>query len=253
MAKITGSIIGNLTGKAGDCVFGKWKDGIHWMKVRAIPTQRGTVADNEKYLKGTIRRMSYTQMNVRNVIRVLGNIGRKNLQTWIDLIWEDYNTRHNVKHLTGLNQMVKSNMSRLFNSITTKTAIWNEATNKIDLTLLLASKGDLEAPVAITSAVYTVLTGDLTILFASQHYTNGSDSDLAYAMVTKKPILDTEDWEPKLFVYPPSRGNSKTRADGTISLVLPAGLTKTDLVAYLFFKDAAGTLGFSDSLAIQVS
>jgi hypothetical protein len=69
-------------------------------------------------------------------------------------------------------------------------------------------------------------------------------------MVAKKAILDVVTWEPKLFVFPPSRGNTKTRTDATVTLTLPAGLTATELTAYLFFKDAAGTIGFSESVSL---
>jgi hypothetical protein len=252
-AKLRNNPLGDPMGKFGNVVGSKWKDGFYYIKSRVFPTQRGTIAGLRAFLAHTTRRFSYKQMNIRNTMRMLGFIGRMNLETWIDLVWGDYIIRHGITSLSGLNLMVKSNLGRLYKSIADIEKIWHETTNNPDLTKMLASKGDLEAPVAITSAIYTALTGDLTILFATQHYTNGADTDLAYAMVAKKPMLDTSEWEPKLFIYPPSRGNTKTRTDGTISLVLPASLTKTDLVAYLFFKDAAGTIGFSDSMGIQVT
>jgi hypothetical protein len=88
-----------------------------------------------------------------------------------------------------------------------------------------------------------VLTFPVTI------FGNGLATDLVYAMVAKKAILDTTTWETKLFVFPPSRGNTKTRADGAVALTLPAGLTAGDLTAYVFLKDAAGTIGFSESVS----
>jgi len=257
MAKLRNNPLGDPMGKFGNVVGSKWKNGFYYIKSRVFPAQRGTIAGVKKLLAHTSRIFSYKQMNNRNVMRMLGYIGRMNLETWIDVVFGDYITRHGITSLSGLNLMVKNNQSRLFNSMPNTDQIWNDATNAPDLTDLLASKGDLEPETeGITSATYNAGTGDLVIVFPGDHYTNGLDTDESYAMVAKKPILEsvgaTGTWEPKLFVYPPSRGNTKTRVDGTMTLTLPKGLTPADLTAYLFFKDAAGTIGFSDSVAIQV-
>jgi hypothetical protein len=71
-------------------------------------------------------------------------------------------------------------------------------------------------------------------------------------MWSKKPLVDT-DFYPKLWMAEPNRGNSKTRTDGTVTFTLPQGLTVTDLMLFLFAKDAAGTIGYSPSISHTVS
>jgi len=256
MGKLVNNVLGDLKGRAGTIVGGKWKDGVHWIRARVRPTQRGTLKELQKYEAHLTSSFSYKQMNIRRaVLQVLGYIGRSNLQSWIDIVWGDYNTRHpNHKHpVTNMNLFVKQNAGRLLASMPNKAAKYNAASNAPDLTQMLVSYGDLEATSAISSAAYTTGTGALVISFASAAYTNGLPTDLAYAMVAKKPILEAGTYKATLFIYPPSRGDNKTRTDGEITLTLPTGLTASDLIAYVFFKDAAGTLGFSNSVARQVA
>jgi len=250
MGKLTNNPLGDPLGKVGNFVGGKWKDGIYWIRARVMPAQKGTVKEQHDYIALRRRSFAYKQMNNRNVMRILGHIGRMNLTLLIDNIWTDYCIRHNIHNMTGLNLFVKSNQSNLFNSIPNKSSVWVEASNAAILTNLKVSKGDLESTPILT-AVYTGTT--LVVTFAATCYTNGAGTDLVYVACAKKPQLNVLSWEPLLFLYPPSRGNSKTRTDATVTLTLPAGLTASDLTAFLFFKDAAGTIGFSDSTALQVT
>jgi hypothetical protein len=257
MSKMVNKVLGDPLGKLGYIVGGKWKDGVYWLRGWVKPMQRGSVQDYKDYKAGKISSMSYKQMNIRRaVLQVLGHIGRMNLTNWMDPVWGDYNLRHGVTNLTAMNQFIRNNASRLYYSLPNRDQEYNSTTNAPDLTKMLVSKGDLEST-PIMTAVYTSGTGALEITFSSTCYTNGLPTDLSYAMVAKKPILEstgvTGTWAPKLFCYPPSRGDSKTRTDGKITLTLPTGLTAADLTAYLFFKDAAGIIGFSDSTALQVS
>lgn len=253
MGHLTNNPLGDPIGKVGNFVGGKWKGAKYWIRARVFPSQKGTIQDNRDYLAGTLRTMSYKQMNIRNIMRVLGKIGRMNLATWIDVIYSDYLTRHGRADMTGLNLMVKENAAILYNSLTNKALIWNESTNKIDLLQMKVSKGDLEPTPAVASAVYTPGTGALVIAFDASCYTNGDSSDLAYVMIAKKPILNVVNWEGSLFMLGPARGNTKTRVDATVTVTLEAGMTATDLTAYVFFKDAAGAIGYSDSVAKAVS
>jgi hypothetical protein len=253
MGKLTNNPLGDPIGKIGHVVGGKWKDGFYWLRAQVFPSQKGTIKDNRDYLAGTLPSMSYKQMNIRNIMRVLGKIGRMNLSSWIDLIYSDYITRHGVTGLTGLNLFIKQNASILYNSLSNKAIIWNESTNKMDLLQMKVSKGDLEEPQPITSAVYTTGTGALVITHPITFFGNGLATDKAYAVVVKKPILNVVNWEGALYVYPPSLGDTKTRGDATLTLTLPAGLTATDMTVYLFYKDVANTLGFSDSVSRAVA
>ena len=247
-AMLVNKVLGDPIGKLGGIVGGKWKGAFYWLRGWVKPSQKGTVKDNQAYLVGTQRTMSYKQMNIRNIVRALGYVGRMNLTTWMDLIWQDYCNRHTLA-LSGYNLFMKNNIAALFASMSSKTIIWNETSNKLNLLLMKVSKGDLEGATEITTAIYTTGTGALVLTFPSAVFGNGLATDLVYGMVAKKAILDTTTWEPKLFVFPPTRGNTKTRTDATITLTLPAGLSATDLTAYLFFRDAAGTIGFSESVS----
>jgi len=247
-AMLVNKVLGDPIGKLGGVVGGKWKAGYYWLRGWVKPSQKGTVKDNQAYLGGTQRTMSYKQMNIRNVVRALGYVGRMNLVSWMDPIWQDYCNRHSLG-LSGMNLFMKNNIAALFASMTNKAIIWNETSNKLNLLLLKCSKGDLEGTSEITTAVYTTGTGACVLTFPSTIFGNGLATDLVYAMVAKKAILDVTTWEPKLFVFPPSRGNTKTRSDATVTLTLPAGLTATDLTAYVFFKDAAGSIGYSESVS----
>jgi len=250
-AQLANKILGDPIGKIAYAVGAKWKAGKYYIRSRIFPAQRGTIKDEALYEQGNYPAMSYKQMNIRRaVLQVLGTLGRVNLVNWINIVWKDYNDRHpGANPITNMNQMVKANASPLYFSLPDRAIKYNESTNTIDLTKFLASKGDLEPAPSITTAIYNTETGALIITFPENHITNGAGTDLVYAIVLKKPVLDITTWKPTLFLFGPTRGNTKTRADGTVTVTLPEGLTATSLYAYIFFKDAAGTIGYSDSVA----
>ena len=255
-AKLRNNPLGDPTGKLGNFVGGKWKDGIYWLRSRIFPSQKGTIQDYRAYKAGT-GKVSFKQMNIRRaVFSVLGYIGRTNLETWIDTIFGDLITRHNITNRTALNLMIKENAGCLFNSIPNNDQEYNATTNAPDLLQLKVSVGDLEPVASITKAEYTAGTGALVVTFSNDHFTNGLDTDKVWVMVAKKPILQsvgvTGNWKPKLYLYGPTRGNSKTRTDATVTVTLPKSLTVADLTCYVFMQDAAGTIGYSDSLAKEV-
>jgi len=252
-AKLRNNPLGDPMGKFGNCVGGKWKNGFYWIRARVFPAQRGTIKDYQAFKAGTLRRMSFKQMNIHKaIIPVLGYLGRMNLVKWIDVIFEDYIMRHGITNLSGLNLMVKENASLLWNSIPNKDQEYNETTNAPDLKVMQVSKGDLEALTSFEAATYNPGTGVLSLTWGNTHFTNGLDTDKVYCMVAKKPILNTATWKPTLFMYTPT-DTTKTRVDGSGTVTLPAGLTAADLVAFIFAKDVANTYGYSASLSRQVA
>jgi len=260
MGKYHGSPWGYIRGALFDTVGGVWK-GINWNRVRIFPTQRGTLELYRQLKDGLItpERFSYEQMNIRRcVTQILGYIGRRHLEEWMTPVWQELVHKRGWT-MTAINAFVKRNAARLLNSMTDKGAEFDAAANTPDLTEMLVSDGDLEGPAGITSATYVPATGVMTILWDAAHYTNGSDDDIAYAMVARKPLMESVGrdgtWYPALFMYgpltalPPSPAD--TRVAGTMDIQLPVGLVATDLTAYLFFRDAAGVIGNSPSLGEQ--
>jgi hypothetical protein len=246
MAKVTGSVSGNWAGAVGGTVFGKSFDGIHTVRQRPVPTQRGTLKELLAFQAGRIRTFSYKQMNSRNVNRFLGMIVRTHLTTLIDTVWHDFCARHHVKRMSAGNMFVKQNKSILYNSMTNTSLIWNESTNTVDLKKMLVSYGDLEPVDSITSATYTTDTGELVISFSESVFGNGLATDKAYVVVARKPILEAGTYKPSIYIYEPT-GGSVARSAATITVTIAEGLTATDLTAYLYFKDVAGVLGYSNS------
>jgi hypothetical protein len=245
-----GQVLGYLRKKLGGNVFSKAKGDIHTVRARVFPTQRGTLKEYAAYVRTPYTAFSFKQMNTRNVNRFLGAVVRQNLATLIDVVWNDFNIRHHVKKLSGGNQFVKVNKSPLYNSISNKGAVWAEPGNCIDLTKMLVSHGDLEPTSGFTSAAYSA--GTLTLTFVETFFTNGLATDVAYCVVVNKKngkILSTS-WTNDTYLYGPT--SVGTRGTPT-TMTLPTGLTKANLVAYIFFKDVAGTIGYSDSVAVQVT
>lgn len=256
--KYIDSPFGFVIGKWADCVGGVWK-GIYWIRARVNPTQLGTLAKYKLLKQGLITpaQFSYPQMNIRRVVfQVLGFLGKNNLETLIRPVWEALVTKRGLA-LTGTNMMIKRNAARLFATMTDKDAEFDEATNTIDLTEFLVSDGELEPAPSITSAGYAPATGAMQVIFDSSTFTNGKATDFVFLMVVKKPLLEsagvTGTWYPDAFMYGsavpiPPPGVQVLRGDAQISIFIPAGLTAADLTAYIFFRDALGEIGYSESL-----
>lgn len=264
MGKYIGSPWGFVRGKMGDYVGGVWK-GVVWVRVRILPTQRGTV-DLYRDLKDGIippERFSFSQMNIRRAItQVLGYIGRRNISAWIYPIWEALVTKRGWT-MTGINAFVKRNAALLLTTMDrTAELILDSADpdyNEPDLSKMLVSDGDLEGPAALLTAAYDATTGDLEITWDPTVYTNGHDTDKAYVMVAKKPLLESVGrdgtWYPSLFMYGPyvAEPMAVLRESGTITYTLPADLDYEDLTAFLFFRDTEDIIGFSPSLGLQAT
>lgn len=252
-----GSPWGTTRGKIDDVVGGVWK-GITWNRVRVLPTQRGTLDLYRQLKDGLIppERFSYPQMNIRRAVtQVLGYMARFNLSNWIYPIWEELcNKRGWI--MTGSNAFVKRNASRLFNSMPEKGEEFDPATNSPDLSEMIIADGDLEGPAELLTATYDAVTGDTALTWDPSTYTNGDATDIAHVIVVKKPLMESVGrdgtWYPALYLYYIAPALAAARSDTAVTIVLPAGLDPADLTAYLFFRDAEGTIGYSVSLAMQV-
>jgi hypothetical protein len=162
--------------------------------------------------------------------------------------------------MSGCNAFVKLNANRLLNSMD-KTLEYEPDTNCPDLSVIYVSDGDLESTVSL-AATYDTATGDLVSTWDTSCYTNGAETDYAWLIVFKKPILDfgtagDGSWLPTLSMYGPYQAEPPSpaadRNDGTETWTLPTGLDADNLTAYIFFKDAAGITGFSRSKSCQVT
>lgn len=258
MGKYIGSPWGFIRGKIGDAVGGAWK-GVDWVRVRVLPTQRGTLA-NYRLLKDgllPLERFSYPQMNIRRAVtQVLGYIARMNMSNWINLPWQALVDKRSWT-VTATNAFVKRNAATLLSSMD-RTIEFDEAANAPDLAQMLVSDGDLEAGYGF-SASYDPLTGQVATVWDPVVYTNGSPDDLAMLLIAKKPILESVGrngtWYPELFIYGIHGLHPalpKTRIDAAMTTSLPLGLDPADLTAYLFFRDSALIIGYSKSLGFQV-
>lgn len=252
-----GSPWGQIRGKVFDHVGGVWK-GINWLRVRVEPLQRGTLDLYRKLKDGLItpEEFSFPQMNVRRaVLQVLGYIARMNLSLWIYPVWEALCTKRGWV-MTGTNAFIKRNAATLLNTMD-RDLEFDPTDNAPDLTKILVSDGDLEAPAELLTATYDTATGNAVITWDPSIYTNGADEDMCQIVVAKKPILESVGrdgtWYPKLYLYPilpaPALPEvTATRVDGTVTVALPSGLDPTDLTAFLFFRDAENVIGYSASL-----
>lgn len=266
MSKYFGSPWGYMRGKLFDTVGGHWK-GINWNRVRIFPTQRGTLDLYRDLKDGLIppERFSYAQMNIRRaVLQVLGYIGRYKMSTWIYPIWEALVTKRDWT-MTGINAFVRRNAALLLTTMDRTAEFIQDSAdpnyNAPDLAKMLVSDGDLEPTAEITAATYDTATGDLVVTWDPSVFTNGSDTDYAFLMVAKKPILESVGrdgtWYPALFMYGPFHtelpGVPEVRADGTMTYTMPVGLDAADLTAFVFFRDVEDVIGYSPSLGLQAT
>ena len=255
--KYLGSPWGKIRGKLNGSVGGAWK-GIDWVRVLVIPTTRGSIEKYRAFKAGTIGSFafSYKQFNIRHaVVNVLGFLTRKFYSSLV-IVWHDYLLKHPGLKLSEMNAFTKENIARFFASMPNKNGEYVAATNAPLLTSLKVSKGDLEPVQTILTAVYTTGTGALVFTWATGIFENGLATDKIFWAVAKKPILESDGvagtFNPSLYLYGMADAGS-TRTTGTDTVTLPTGLTATDLTLYVFLQDLAGTIGYSDSKALQVS
>jgi len=258
MGKYIGSPWGKIRGKVDGSVGGAWK-GIDWLRVLVLPISRGSLEKYKDYKAGKIASysFSYKQMNVRHVVmNSLGYLSRK-YYTLLLTPWLDYLTKHPSLKLGPMNAFIKTNVAPFFASFSdSKSKEYDAATNTPTLISLKVSKGDLEPIAAITSATYTAGTGACVVVTTKDIFGNGALTDELYWAVLRKPILASAGvdgtWEPALTLYGMA-DSTKTRNDEGFTVTLPKGLTAEDMVLYVYCKDAAGTIGYSDSVAIQIA
>ena len=146
MAKYIASPFGDILGKWGDVIGGKWR-GVYWMRKRVYPTQRGTLEMYHLLKEGLIspERFSFKQMNIRRlVLQVLGWIGKGNMSGMITPVWTKLRRKRHLR-MTGLNLFVRRNVATLWASLPNPEQEYDASTNKPDMTKILVSDGDLEA------------------------------------------------------------------------------------------------------------
>lgn len=254
MAKYHASPFGDIMGKWGDVIGGKWK-GIYWIKKRVYPTQRGTLELYRLLKEGLIspERFSFKQMNIRRlVLQVLGWIGKDNMSGMITPVWTKLCRKRHLK-MTGINLFTKRNALTLWKSLPDQDQEYDVSTNAPDMTKMLVSDGDLEAAPSVVGCNYNPLTGVFHMDWDFSFTKNGKGDDYAYMLVYREPIIDSE-WRPNGWLYgktalPTPPALPRERANGSMEITISAGLTATELVGYVFFKDKAGIIGFSPSVS----
>lgn len=257
MGVYMGSPWGFVRGKIGDQVGGVWK-GIEWVRVRVLPTQRGTLELMRMLKQGLIspERFSWKQFNIRRLVfQVLGWIGRTNMSNLIYPVWEELCSRRKWA-LTGINAFLARSAPYLWGSIPDQDAEYDAETNKPDMKEMLVSDGDLEPTPEVISAAYDPVLGTLLVTFSSDILKNGAEDDEAFLMVYAEPIVNSQ-WRPNGYLYGnaipiPPPGVYKRRDDGAIDTTLPKALDVV-MFAYVFFRDKAGQIGYSPSASLDVT
>lgn len=257
MGTYMGSPWGFIRGKIGDQVGGVWK-GIEWVRVRVLPVQRGSLELFRMLKDGLINpeRFSFKQFNIRRLVfQVLGWIGRTNMSNLIYPVWEALCSKRKWA-LTGINAFISRSAPYLWDSLPNQDEEYNETTNKPDMKEMLVSDGDLEASPGVALASYAAVSGAVSVNWDAGISKNGKDTDFMFAMVYAEPIVDPQ-WRPNGYLYgtaipivPP--GIQPLRGDVSWTFDLPVGLTGP-LFIYVFFRDAEGVIGYSPSVAYDVS
>ena len=260
--------LGDYVGKIGNTVGGKWK-GIYWVRTLIYPTQKGTVSKYKLYKMGAIpaEQFSFPQMNIRRlVLSPMGFMALNALDRIIHPVWEK-GVRRYGKRFSGVNYFIQKSANEVFNSMPHKDQEYNPSTNAPDYKKMLVSYGPLDKLQGVNYVKYDTATGKVTVQWQTGTLTNGKFSDYVFCVVMKKPLLNgeddllTSDWSPAAFLYgtallpeppeiPKNRGFS---GDWEITGMVPAGLLATDLIGYVFCRDAEGKIGYSPSIGIQVT
>lgn len=253
MAKVVNNPLGNYLGKLGDTVGAKWK-GVYWIRRMAYPQQRGSLEMYYLLKAGLIPpgRFSFRQMNQRRLVfQVIGCIGSKNLLTLTIPVWERL-CKEKKLNMTGTNLLIKKNVKTLWASMPQQDKEYDAITNTPDFVKMVVSDGILEPTQKVIACAYNSTTGILRIEWDSSCIENGKPDDYAYIMAYKKPVVDSE-WKPNGVLYgratlPEPPVSPRTRVDGSMEIALPKGLTATDIIGYVFFRDNADIIGFSTSM-----
>lgn len=185
MGKYLASPWGEIRGKLGKSVGGKWK-GIKVIRAWVIPK-------NPKTVRQTNDRMA--------VLGTLGHIAKENLKTLIWPIWEQICKKKRLQ-LTGSNLFVKVNARTLRNSIPDKNKPVGE-NNFPDYTKILISTGKLEPTSSISAnlcsnqrksasinqrpSVSINQRKSASIKWNPDTYQNGTPDDEVYIALYQKP------------------------------------------------------------------
>ena len=263
--KLRKNPLGEYVGKIGNTVGGKWKS-VYWVRTLVFPTQRGTVEKYRLLKQGIIapETFSFKQMNIRRLsLGPLGWIAENNLESLIHPVWEKA-VRRTHMGISGMNLFIRKSANILYKSIPHMDQEYDPVDNAPDLKTIQMSTGILEPTSEVNGATYNTLTGILHVDWKTETFTNGKSDDYAYIVALKKPILEGEDdllnstWKPQLFMYgeaklPTPPALPRERGHASMEITIPTGLTATDLVAFAFFRDKEGIIGFSPSKAKDVT
>ena len=236
-----GTIIGKVNGQIGK----RWR-GKNVITKYTIPTDRGPLLQYQQMKDGLIPpdRFSFPQFNLRRlVVNPLMHMGRHN-PDFIAKIWK---TEVEARHLniSGLNLFCKSNITQLYASFD-KTLEFDPITNSPDITKLIIATGILEGTSELT-ATYDTATGNVVFTWNPEHYANGADTDYAFFVVVKKPLLESYgrwgNWQPALamyyFAFPAPPALPTSRVEGTSTRTIDPGLDAANLTAFAFFLTTA--------------
>ena len=206
---ITGGILGGFSGKVGSVVGGKWKT-TNYMRGHVIPAN--PKSDGQKAQRGAMSQMVLISQQILSVI----------IQTY----WNPFQST-----MSGYNAFVKENIARLAAFTFDVNGDPVAGSGYLDETLVL-SKGSLNGVPSIT-AVYTTLTGDLTVTWAD-------NSGEGNALATDAFIISVFHEDGTLLGTQESTVTPATRTDGTDSLTIATGKTATELYAFITFHRGTG-------------
>ena len=155
--------------------------------------------------------------------------------------------------MTGMNLFVKKNVATLWASVPDPDQEYDASTNKPDMVKMLVSEGDLEPTPAVVACTYNATTGAFLVQWDMACTKNGKSTDYAYVMAYREPVIDSQ-WQADGWMYgeaklptPPAIPIARG-ASGGMEITIATGLTATDLIGYVFFRDQAGIIGFSPSV-----
>jgi hypothetical protein len=258
-------------GKLNGTIFRVWR-GIPIASRFTIPLDKGTLLKYQQMKDGIITpdKFSFPQFNQRRAImNMLMKTGRDHMDDWIHPVWTpEAKARHLL--MSGLNLMVKSNLTALLASMDKATEFYSPAenqipvealpTNTIDLKQMQVATGELEGTQSFT-CTYATGTGIVLFTWNATIFGNGLDTDSVWAIILAKPVFNSIGrngaWQPALQAYPlrvAHEMTDATRVDAHGGGAIPAGLTPADLTAFIFFSQVTfSKTNHSDSKSAVVT
>jgi hypothetical protein len=198
---------------AGGLTFAKWK---------GLNTARARIFSNKsKTPKQIFQRARF------NFLTTITNITGR---TWIKRFWKQYE-----RNTTYMNEFYREN-------VPLQPSFSDESTPfEGDAELVKIMKGDLEGVSFDGDQEYDDSTGDLVVVWDSSISGNGLSTDKVFVVVADgtSGVSETDD--------------STTRADGTVTVSLPAGLTVDNMTVFIgtYRELTDGSLRTADGNAVD--